>query len=206
MLANTLLLVIYVSVAPAQVTPVPVQAVWDNPAVTPMRITAMVPAPVPARVPADVAAKSIAFQVTVANTTYRGVMAYAIQYVFENASGSQLVKECFSSQAYNPGRPRIAPAAGATLDAIFARRPEATRVRPVIDLVLLDDGTYYGENNCRALDRYQTVLQDRRVLQGVILRYLESHGAERTIEMLRAELARQNTTDPPLLNATKWKP
>jgi hypothetical protein len=57
---------------------------------------------------------------------------------------------------------------------------------------------------CRT--KYQVILRDRRAFEAFLLKYLETNGAQKSLEMLRTELARENTTDPPLLNARKLTP
>jgi hypothetical protein len=160
----------------------------------------------PAQVPPQITARSVAFDVTVRNTSPQAIILYGISYDFEDpGTAAHLTRVCFESSTFDPTTPPLPAGTTKTLHPSFARSPRvrSVLVKPTVDLVLLADGRYYGKDVCGALGRYQSVLEDRRVYAGVLLNYLQANGAEKTLEFLRKELALKDSTDQVLLNAKK---
>jgi hypothetical protein len=126
-------------------------------------------------------------------------MAYAIRYSFRHDNGNSAGSTCGSAYSFGVDKPSIGMTETRILQSTL-NRGGGSKVQPVIDLVLLADGSYFGANTCRILEEYQHALSTRRATEQFILNYLVTNGPEKTTSMLRETLQRHQTTDKLLLH------
>jgi hypothetical protein len=157
----------------------------------------------PQDVPPQVPFAVNSYQMTVSNQESRGVLAYALEYRFEDSTGTSKGRTCASSYVFDKSQPRISPGASHSLTPQFSIPPGTVTLKAILDLVLFDDGSYLGANACGTLGRIQHELTARRNTQAAILRMLEAEGLERTKQSLRSEISKRETDDKVILNPKK---
>jgi hypothetical protein len=155
------------------------------------------------QVPPAPGVQAARFDIGIKNTSAKGTMAYSIRYDFADSKGDKLQHTCFHSHSFNAALPMIEGSGAKSLTLQTTVLSQAAVIRPVVDLVLLSDGTYSGEDVCHRLEIYQQSLEAVRVHQAGILRRLEKDGPEKTIAYLKEQVAQRDTTDKLLMNPKK---
>ncbi|MDX2180480.1 MAG: hypothetical protein SFV18_12870 [Bryobacteraceae bacterium] len=155
------------------------------------------------QVPPTPGVQTVRFDVNLKNTSTKGTMAYSIRYDFADSKGEKLQHTCFHSHSFNAALPMIEGGGVKSLTLQTTVLLQAAVIRPVVDLLLLSDGTYSGEDSCHRLEIYQQALEAVRVHQAGILRRLEKDGPEKTIAYLKEQVAQRDTTDRLLMNPKK---
>jgi hypothetical protein len=137
------------------------------------------------------------YEVVLRNNSHAPVMAWSIKHLFEEGAIRKGVA-CQSSIGYT--KPMLN--AGETKTTFVRLRHGNSQVTPTIDLVLLADGTYFGEDWCEVGRRYPTQLAAKRDAYQLILDRLTKDGPERTAGWLREQLSRD---DRKLLSPKRMK-
>jgi hypothetical protein len=159
---------------------------------SPVQITSVRPILVPsqaAKAPAAAEGLLTAYEVSVSNTSAQNVIVLALEFVMEDANGAALSRNAFSSFFSAGGKPAIAAGAVRTIQHVLAARPGT--LKPRVDVVLLSDGSAWGNNASRAVERFTDSLAIKRSAEKWILSLLESDGLEKTKETLRQDLAKE---------------
>jgi hypothetical protein len=125
------------------------------------------------------------YEVVMRNTTTVPIMVYAISYEWAGDDGKPS-STCGASLGFTD--PMIGAGEVKTIQPTLHQH--GFSVTPVVDLVLLENGSYYGDNRCGSLSQYQSGLQDRRITYQVVLRRLQADGIEKTTTWLTQQLKR----------------
>ncbi len=187
---------------PVLTTPVMAQpqqtVVLKNAPGSPLEVVSMQPAAVPAdtsKLPERIVKGQRAYDVVVRNRADVPVMAWCINYV---ARPDENLGTCAAMMSLS--KPLLNPGETKTLREAFYE-PEPT-ITPLIDLVILENGLYYGKNACNTLIEYINRLDGRRSALQNVARRLEKDGPDKTMSWLKQELSRDIK---PLLNVKKMK-
>jgi hypothetical protein len=135
------------------------------------------------------------YEVAFQNNSGKKVMVVVVNYLSLAADGTSAKKTgvCGSRESFSTDEPAMK--AQEVRTEIPNLNVNGVSVSPVIDLVVLEDGTAWGPNNCEELERYQLRLLTRRSVESWILKQLEERGADGTKALLQAELAQRGTSD-----------
>ena len=177
--------------------PAPVPVLLSQPD-SPLQIVSMRPiaAPAaPAGTPARFAEAMASYELVLRNKSDVPIMAWAISH--EAQVGTGLARTCQGSAGFR--EPMIAARETKTIYPSLHKHASPT-FTPVIDLVLLQDGSYFGKDTCRNLADYQTKLDTRRTTLSVVMRLLRTDGADATALWIKQELDRDVQ---PLMNPRK---
>jgi len=183
--AAALAVLIYISTMGQRAPAIPQQptaALVAQPS-SPLEILSMQPATMPARTPPRAPVMD-SYDVVLRNKADVGIMAYAISH--ESQVEGKRARVCQSSQGFR--EPMIAAGETKTIQSHLHRH--GPTVTPVVDLVLLQNGSYFGNDSCGVLKDYQTRLAERRTTLQSVLQRLERDGAQQTIVWMRQELTR----------------
>jgi len=134
---------------------------------------------------------AVGYRVTLRANTSQDVVAYALRWAWVDPSGRTAGTRgtCSTRFSFRPDKPAIH---GGRLGEASARLVQrGSSVRVAVDLVLLADGSMYGDNECGALETFQDNLTSRLNTEKWILSVLESQGADQAKQLLRAELANE---------------
>ncbi len=147
-----------------------------------LRFSEVKPIDLPKEIPAPVAQRLGAASVTLANDGPSNIVLFALRYV---SHGSTEERARAGKCAFY-ALPAIPPSSSVTTTINMGRAEE---VRVVFDLVLIEDGTYYGENRCGSLSKQADHASSRyAVLRAVLLR-LQQEGPEKTTSWIQEQLA-----------------
>ncbi len=136
------------------------------------------------------------YDMVLRNTTSVPIVAYAIRHESQSATGRDAT--CQSSLGFSG--PRIGAGETSTIDVHLQRSGPTTP--PVVDFVLLSNGTYFGAARCGILHDYVTRLAERRATLRAVTNLIRRDGVEKTTAWINAELERDVQ---PLLTPTKLK-
>jgi hypothetical protein len=136
------------------------------------------------------------YDMLVRNTSNAPVMAYAIRH--ESQLGTRRTRDCQSSLGFS--EPMIGAGETKTIQAHLQKYGPSTT--PVVDLVLLEDGTYFGTDQCGILTEYTRRLKERRATFQTVMNRIQREGVDKTVAWMSAELARDVQ---PLLAPKKMK-
>lgn len=186
---------------PVAAQSISIEPIVSNEPGSPLPIVYMRSATVPTTVPAQMAERMASFEIAIQNASGKSVMAYAIRYSFKHDNGSPAGSTCGAAYSFGVDKPSIGAAETKILKPNLNR--SGSKVQPVIDLVLLADGSYFGANSCQILEEYQHALSTRRATEQYILNYLVANGPEKTTSMLRETIQGQKATDKLLLQPKK---
>jgi hypothetical protein len=151
-----------------------------------LRFSEVKPFSLPKEIPAHVAQRLGAASVTLTNDGASSVVLFALRYVSHGPTGESARPSKCASFAL----PEISPRSSVTTTINLGSADEA---RLVFDLVLLDDGTFYGENRCGTLAKQADQVASRYgVLRAVLLR-LQQDGPEKTTAWIQEQLAKPST-------------
>lgn len=165
---------------------------------SPLEVVSMQPAAAPAatpKLPERLAKGQAAYDVVVRNQGDVPVMAWSINYV---ATPDANLGTCAAMMSLS--KPLLNPGETTTLrEVLYEPGPTIT---PLIDLVILENGLYYGKNACSTLIEYINGLDGMRTALQNVARRLEKDGPDKTMSWLKQELSRDVK---PLLNIKKMK-
>jgi len=139
---------------------------------------------IPSRTPRPTAQVMDAYEVVLRNKADLAIMAYAISH--ESQVEGKRARVCQSSLGFH--EPMIAAGETKTVQSHLHRH--GPTVTPVVDLVLLENGSYFGNDSCGVLNDYRKRLGERRATFQTVLQRLQRDGTEQTIVWMRQELTR----------------
>jgi hypothetical protein len=145
-------------------------------------------------VPQRIKDRMSSYELQLRNRSALPIMAYAIAFESHGAGDAARHRICFSSQGFTT--PMIGAGETKALHPHLSNS-KLPNVTPVVDLVLLADGSYFGDDVCKTLPQYQTRLSERRSAYELVLRRLNQDGPEKAGMWLKEELSRDIK---PLLN------
>jgi hypothetical protein len=161
------------------------QIVLANQPGAPLEVISMRPVGPPAQASPQVAQKMKFFELVLRNTSNVPIVAYAISHEVRSASASKRI--CQASMGFT--NPMLK--AGETMTIQSSLHDHGgTGITPVIDLVLLENGSFFGEDSCGYLKEYGNRADERLTAYRLILQRLETDGADRTQDWLKKELSR----------------
>lgn len=148
-----------------------------------MQLTPLLKAP-PRQAPDWVRQRSVAYNLVVRNRATVPVMAWTINFLSraDSKTGTCATRPSFTEPLLQPGETKT------VYEPISAEGPTMT---PDIDFVMLQNGSYYGKNNCAALVDYTTRLSERQNLFQQLAIRLERDGTDKTIAWVKLERDRQ---------------
>jgi len=130
----------------------------------------------------------LAFTYLIENVSDRNVVLYAINWIWQDASGAVIKKGDYSYfWSFDADKPVLRPGESRSLTKDFLPRGAVLKAR--VDSVLLSDGSAYGPDESRTRQRFRYMLSATRSTERRILSLLESQGAEKVKEILRRNLA-----------------
>lgn len=192
--ATGLILLINASMVAQQPAPTPVLV--SQPA-SPLEIVSMRPTAVPAKTHPVVAKRMAFYEVVVRNKTDVPIMAYAISHEARFGDGAKTNRICQASMGFS--NPMIAAREIKAISSNLHNHGSPSTT-PVMDLVLLEDGSYFGNDSCGYLQEYQRRLDERLTVYQAVLRRLQNDGVDKTAAWLKQELSRDSQ---PLLSPKK---
>jgi len=138
----------------------------------------------------SVSKEHLAFTYVIQNVSGEDVVLYAINWIWEDASGTVVKRGDYTYLwSFDPDKPVLRP--GETRALTKDLIPRSAVLKAQIDSVLLADGTAYGPDVSQSRQRFRYMLSATRSTQKRILALLESQGPEKAKDLLRRELARE---------------
>lgn len=154
---------------------------------SPLQIISASIGPAPQGVSTHAAGRVGSFEAQVRNVSQQNVMAYAIRWQAADAPQTARGGACFAHSAPDLAHPALRPGETQTVTHALALR--SPNMRASVDLALLSDGTAYGRNACRSLERLQQNVSTHLATEQWALDTLRSQGAKSLEEKLQADLA-----------------
>ena len=137
--------------------------------------------------------------ITLRNATDQPVVCYALSFSWQDASGAEVGGGPTAMR--NSGSDWTEPLipAGGTATTQVTTLQRASTLKATVDFVLLADGTFYGPDHSRTLDKLQKQLEATRMMEKYVLLLLNTEGPDAVKRFLEHELA-QGAQDQKLLH------
>jgi len=141
--------------------------------------------------------------ITLRNATQQPVVCYALGFSWYDASGAE-VGGAGRLMGYSGGDWTTEPAiaAGSTATTQVGAIQHSSTLKATVDFALLADGTFYGPDHSRTLDKLQEQLKARRMMQKYVLSLLNTEGPDAVKRFLTDELA-QGPQDEKVFHAKR---
>jgi len=137
--------------------------------------------------------------VALRNATDQPVVCYALSLLWYDASGAAAggSGETMRCSGGDWTTEPVIPAGGTATTQVIQLEHSST-LKATVDFALLADGTYYGPDHSRILDKLQQQLTATRALEEYVLSLLNTEGPDAVKRFLTSELA-QGSQDQKLL-------
>jgi hypothetical protein len=140
------------------------------------------------------------YTVTLRNATNQPVVCYTLSFSWYDASGALVGGGPIAMR--NSGGDWTEPVipAGGTATTQVGTAQRSSTLKATVDFALLADGTYYGPDHSRTLDKLQEELKGTRATERYVLSLLNTEGPDAVKQFLTSELA-QGPQDQKLFHA-----
>jgi hypothetical protein len=120
-------------------------------------------------------------EITVMNTTAKDIVAFAIHWLPE--SSSNVDRRSFS--CLRSSDPLNHPVLKAGHSRVLKQHVSgASSIKPVVDVIMFADGSAFGRNESMLIEKFQTELQTREIVQKEILDLLRKEGSAAVLKRL----------------------
>jgi len=129
-------------------------------------------------------------EITLRNATDQPVVGYALSFSWYDASGAE-VGGGGRLMRYSGGdwTEPVIPAGGTATTQVGGIQRSST-LKATVDFALLADGTFYGPDHSRTLDKLQKQLEATRMMEKYVLSLLNTEGPDAVKQFLTSELAK----------------
>jgi hypothetical protein len=127
--------------------------------------------------------------ITLRNATDQPVVCYALSFSWQDASGATLGAGNFMRNSGGDWTTEPVIPAGGTASTQQSMLQHSSTLKVTVDFALLADGTFYGPDHSRTLEKLQSDLAATRSLEEYVLSLLNTEGPDAVKRFLTSELA-----------------
>ena len=130
------------------------------------------------------------YTITLRNATQQPVVCYTLSSLWYDASGALVGGGTVSMRSSGDDWTEPLIPAGGTASTQVTEIQRSSTLKATVDFVLLADGTFYGPDRFRTLDKLQQQLKATRGMEKYVLSLLNSEGPDALKGFLESELAK----------------
>lgn len=128
--------------------------------------------------------------VTLRNASEQPVVCYALSFSWYDASGAMVGGGHYEMRSSGDDSADPVIPAGGTASTQVSEIQRSSTLKATVDFALLADGTYYGPDRFRTLDKLQKQLKGTRMTEQYVLSLLNTEGPDAVKRFLTSELAK----------------
>lgn len=130
------------------------------------------------------------YTVTLRNATQQPVVCYTLSSSWYDASGALVGGDGVSMRSSGGDWTEPVIPAGGTASTQLTEIQRSSTLKATVDFALLADGTYYGPDRSRTLDKLQEQFKATRGVEKYVLSLLNTEGPDAVKRFLTSELAK----------------